>query len=165
MRCVAGKPVEVAETEPIGCLIGRREPRRKTGDVTYAKDIAPILQARCVGCHRAGQIAPFALTEYDDAVAWSDMMLEVIDQGRMPPWHANPKYGEFHNDARMPEAEKELVHKWVAGGAALGRPGRGAAAARVSRGLADSRALYRVSNAGRSRRAGHGYCAVPVLHG
>ncbi len=115
-----GKPVAVAETEPIGCLIGRREPSRTSGEVTYAKDIAPILQERCVSCHRAGQIAPFALTEYDDVAAWADTMLEVIDQGRMPPWHANPKYGEFRNDCRMPDEEKALVHKWVAGGAPAG---------------------------------------------
>ena len=52
--------------------------------MTYSKDIAPILQKNCVNCHRPGQIAPFALTEYADVAAWADTMLEVIDDGRMP---------------------------------------------------------------------------------
>jgi len=122
---LAGKPVEVAQTQPVGCLIGRRTTgpsNRGRGDnqITYAKHIAPILQEHCVNCHRPGQIAPFALTEYDDVVAWADMMLEVIDAGRMPPWHANPSYGHFRNDARMPDAEKELIHQWVAAGAPEG---------------------------------------------
>lgn len=117
---VAGEPVVVAETEPVGCLIGRREPQRTDGDVTYAKDIAPLLSKHCVSCHRPGQIAPFALTEYDDVVAWSDMMLEVIREGRMPPWHADPKHGEFYNDARMLDEEKELFRQWVRGGAPQG---------------------------------------------
>jgi peroxiredoxin len=119
---LAGKPVTTAETKAVGCLIGRREPTEATGEVTYAKHIAPILQQRCVSCHREGEVAPFTLTNYEDVAAWSDTMLEVIDQGRMPPWHANPDFGEFINDARMPDEEKELFHKWVSEGAAEGDP-------------------------------------------
>jgi peroxiredoxin len=117
----AGRSVTVTQTQAVGCLIGRRDAKEPTGDdVTYAKHIAPILQKRCVSCHREGEIAPFALTEYSDVAAWSDTMLEVIDQGRMPPWHANPDYGHFANDARMPEEEKKVFRQWVAGGAPEG---------------------------------------------
>jgi peroxiredoxin len=115
-------PIEMGATEPVGCLIGRREPSQADGEVNYSKHIAPILQSRCVSCHREGQIAPFALTEYADAAAWSDMCLEVIDAGRMPPWSANPAHGEFANDARMAEEEKELFRKWVAAGVPEGNP-------------------------------------------
>jgi peroxiredoxin len=116
------KPVEVAVTQPIGCLIGRRTPKDSDGSVTYARDIAPVLHNRCVSCHREGQIGPFTLTEYEDVVAWADMCLEVIDDGRMPPWGANPEHGEFANDARLTPAEKELFHKWVDAGTPEGDP-------------------------------------------
>jgi peroxiredoxin len=119
---LAGKPVAVAATQPVGCLIGRREPSRAGGKVTHARHIAPILQNRCVTCHREGQIAPFTLTEYADVAAWADMCLEVIDQGRMPPWGANPAHGEFANDARMLPEEKELFRKWVDAGVPEGDP-------------------------------------------
>ncbi|HYO23762.1 MAG TPA: redoxin domain-containing protein [Lacipirellulaceae bacterium] len=123
---LAGKPVPTATTNPVGCLIGRRRqpqsPSSADVPVTFAKDIAPILHKHCVSCHRPGQIAPFALTEYADVAAWSDTMLEVIDAGRMPPWHANPAHGEFYNDARMPDAAKATFRKWVAAGAPEGNP-------------------------------------------
>lgn len=119
---LAGKPVPVAATQSVGCLIGRRTPSDSKSGVTYAKDVAPILQNRCVSCHREGQIGPFTLTEYDDVVAWADMCLEVIDDGRMPPWGANPAHGEFANDARLTPAENEIFHKWVDAGAPQGDP-------------------------------------------
>jgi peroxiredoxin len=110
---LAGDSVAVAETEPVGCLIGRREPSTADAEVTYARDIAPLLQQHCVSCHREGQIAPFALTDYADVAAWSDTMLEVIDDGRMPPWHASPEHGEFKNEARMTDDAKEVFRQWV----------------------------------------------------
>ena len=113
---LADKPVAMAATQPVGCLIGRRTPSALSDGVTYAKDIAPMLQNRCVSCHREGQIAPFTLTEYDDVVAWADMCLEVIDDGRMPPWGANPAHGEFLNDARLTPGETKLFHAWVDAG-------------------------------------------------
>jgi peroxiredoxin len=119
---LAGKPVATPLTEAVGCLIGRREPSHADGDVTYSKHIAPIVQNRCVTCHRDGQIAPFTLTNYADVAAWSDMCLEVIDSGRMPPWGANPAHGEFANDARLPDVEKDLFRKWVSAGVPEGNP-------------------------------------------
>jgi peroxiredoxin len=119
---LSGRLVAAPSTQAVGCLIGRREPSESDGAVTYAKDIAPILQARCVTCHREEQIAPFALTDYEDVAAWADTMLEVIAAERMPPWHANPDHGEFINDARMPAAEKKLFRQWVHDGAPLGDP-------------------------------------------
>ena len=119
---LADKPVEVTATQPVGCLIGRRTPSDAKTGVTYAKDVAPILQNRCVSCHRDGQIAPFTLTQYDDVVAWADMCLEVIDNGRMPPWGANPDHGEFLNDARLTPEEKELFKAWVDAGTPEGNP-------------------------------------------
>src|SRR5262249_59549414 len=90
---LAGKPVSRPTTEPAGCLIGRVQRRPARGDVTYAKQIARILNQRCVGCHRAGGIAPFALTSYRSAAAWAEAIREVVHGRTMPPWDAHPKVG------------------------------------------------------------------------
>jgi peroxiredoxin len=117
---LAGRPVSVPQTESLGCIIGRAHKPTTNSPVTYAHDIAPILQARCVECHRKGEIGPFELTSYSDAAGWGDMLAEVVRKERMPPWHANPKHGSFANDRSMPAAEKELLYKWVDNGCPQG---------------------------------------------
>jgi hypothetical protein len=89
---------------------------------SYNKSIAPVFQKHCVICHRQGEVAPFTLTHYEDAVNWADMIQEVIEQGRMPPWHANPKYGRFANDPHLSPQEKQLILDWIRGGLAQGDP-------------------------------------------
>jgi len=115
-----GQAISVAVTEPSGCLIGRVKQADTTSDVTYSKDIAKIFNANCVFCHREGQIAPFSLTSYEDAAGWAEMIAEVVAEQRMPPWHANPAHGKFSNDARLSNADKDLIARWVAAGAPEG---------------------------------------------
>lgn len=117
---VAGKQVSVAKTEPAGCLIGKVPQTKTPTDVTYSREVSRILKTHCVECHREGEIGPFSLTDYDEVIGWGEMMLEVIDQGRMPPWHANPKYGHFANARHMPESDKQTLREWVAGGMPFG---------------------------------------------
>lgn len=113
---LAGKPVSQPSTPAVGCVIGRVKEQVPTGDITYSNQISRIFNKRCVECHRDGEIAPFSLTSYDDVIGWEDTILEVIDQNRMPPWYANPDHGEFANDARLDNEEKELIAKWVENG-------------------------------------------------
>jgi len=117
---LAGKPVSVLRTDSAGCIIGRSHEISADDSVTYARDIAPILQAKCVECHRANEIGPFALTDYDEASAWGEMIAEVVRDGRMPPWHASPKFGSFANDRHLPAAEKDLLCNWVKNGCPKG---------------------------------------------
>jgi peroxiredoxin len=117
---LAGKPVTVVETTPRGCLITRDERPASLTKVTYAKQISRILQRRCEECHRAGEVAPFALQSYDDAVEHSAMMKEVVLQRRMPPWHADPRYGHFSNDRRMEQEEIDQLLAWIDAGTPLG---------------------------------------------
>ena len=111
-----GEEVSVSETEVVGCHIGRVQKTEPTGDITYAKHIAPLFNARCVECHRDGELAPFPLTTYDDIIGWEETICEVIEDNRMPPWFANPEHGEFKNDCRLSEDEKDMVFKWVDNG-------------------------------------------------
>jgi peroxiredoxin len=117
---LAGKPVSVPETDVAGCLIGRIKQGMESAPFTYCRDVAKILQANCVECHRAGEIGPFALTDFDEVVGWADMMVEVIDDGRMPPWHASPEHGRFANARVMSEADKQVLRDWVVAGAPYG---------------------------------------------
>ncbi|WP_425396652.1 redoxin domain-containing protein [Aeoliella sp.] len=119
---LAGKDVSQPETKALGCIIGRVREAEASSDVTYSRDIAPILQARCVECHRAGEIGPFELANYDDVAGWGEMMAEVVREQRMPPWHASGEHGKFANDRSMPGKEKELIYKWVAAGCPEGDP-------------------------------------------
>lgn len=119
---LAGKAVSTPETKVTGCLIGKVAAPKADASVTFSKHIAPILNARCVECHRTGDIAPFTLDTYEQAAGWSEMIREVVDDGRMPPWHADPKYGHFSNERRLTDAEKQLIRKWVDAGAPQGDP-------------------------------------------
>ncbi len=110
---LGGQAVSNPLVRPTGCLIGRVSRVAPHGEVTYSKHIAPIFQNRCVECHRPGQIGPFALTSYDEVLGWAPMIREVVNDGRMPPWFADPEYGHFSNDARMTDEEKALLYQWV----------------------------------------------------
>ena len=57
-------------------------------DVTYAEDVAPILNENCVTCHRPGEVAPMSLLTYDDARSWARSIGEEGSATPMPPWHA-----------------------------------------------------------------------------
>lgn len=119
---LAGKKVSQPATKVAGCFIGRVQKAKGDNSVTYAKHIVPILQNRCVECHRANDIAPFALTSYEEVAGWADTIVEVIDAGRMPPWHANPKHGKFANERKLTEDEKKAIFTWVKNGAPEGDP-------------------------------------------
>lgn len=119
---IANRPVAVPETEVAGCLIGRDPVPDVRSDVTYTKDVARVLNKNCVSCHRAGQVGPFPLTNYAEAVGWADMVAEVTKLDRMPPWHADPQYGKFSNDARLSDADKRTLARWAEAGAPEGNP-------------------------------------------
>lgn len=113
---LAGKPVSVPETKAVGCHIGRLTRIAPNGEITYNKEIAPILDARCVECHRDQQVAPFPLAKYQDLVGWEETIAEVIQEGRMPPWFADPAHGEFINDTRLTDRERDLILTWIDNG-------------------------------------------------
>lgn len=120
---LAGKSVSVATTEVEGCYIGKVREPKQGAEFTYSKHVAPILQNRCMNCHRPGQVAPFAMTSYDEVAGWAETIAEVIKDNRMPPWHASPDHGKFANARNLPEAEKKVILDWVKAGAPEGDRG------------------------------------------
>jgi peroxiredoxin len=117
---LAGKAVSTPSTPVAGCLIGRVAPAKNDGAITFTKHVAPLLQKHCQECHRPGMIGPMALLTYEDASAWSAMIREVIEERRMPPWHADPKFGKFANDRSLPRQDRDTLLAWIEQGCAKG---------------------------------------------
>jgi len=117
---LAGKEVSIPVAKADGCFIGRVAKTKPHGEVTYSNQIARIMQNRCVECHRPGEVAPFTLASYDEVVGWAETIREVVQEGRMPPWYADPKHGHFANDARLSAEEKQQVSTWVENGCPKG---------------------------------------------
>lgn len=120
---LAGKSLEVEETQVNGCIItARHEPALK--GITYSEHIAPIVQKNCQVCHRQDRPAPFSLLSYEDAAAHADMIREVVMERRMPPSFQDPRYGRFINHQALSPEEIDTVVSWVAAGAPRGDPSK-----------------------------------------
>lgn len=119
-----GKSPTTTAEPAVGCLIGWSKPTTETDPtipvVTYCNQISRIFNEHCVRCHRPGQIGPFPLTDYESASGWGEMIVEVISEKRMPPWHANPEHGEFSNDCSLDPSEVQLISDWVKMGTPFG---------------------------------------------
>jgi peroxiredoxin len=122
-QLLAGREVAKPLTDAPGCIIARVRQPQPDATITYRQHIAPLLQKRCVECHRAGEVAPFELTQYDEVAGWAETILEVVEDGRMPPWHATSDKVTFANDRRLSPLEKQQLAAWVAAGAPEGDVG------------------------------------------
>ena len=85
--------------------------------MTFNKDVAPIFFKSCVECHRAGEIAPMSFMSYKEARPWAKSIKEKVVNREMPPWHADPHFGEFSNDRRLSQKDVDTIVAWVDGGA------------------------------------------------
>ncbi|MEL7336998.1 MAG: redoxin domain-containing protein, partial [Planctomycetota bacterium] len=116
-QLLKGQSPARSSTPPTGCLITRRPKPGTTRDsdnaITFNQHIAPILNQHCIECHREGEIGPMALSEYQEVIGWSDMILEVIDEKRMPPWHADPAVGSFIGQRNLPKAQRDRIQQWI----------------------------------------------------
>lgn len=111
---LAEAPVPTAQSEARGCLITLAETPQQ---VSYARDIAPVLAAKCQSCHSDGNIGPFPLRNYDDVKKRARMVGEVVRTVAMPPWDADPHYGLFANDRRLTDDELKKLLAWIDAGA------------------------------------------------
>jgi hypothetical protein len=92
--------------------------------ITFTKDIAPILQRSCVTCHRAGEMAPMSLTTYQEVRPWVRSIKTRVAKREMPPWHVDKTIGiqRFKDDPSLSDEEIEMISKWVDNGAPMGNP-------------------------------------------
>jgi tetratricopeptide (TPR) repeat protein len=94
----------------------------KSGPPTFARDVAPLVHAKCSGCHHEGGPAPFALIEYAELQDHGEQIVDVTQRGYMPPWLPRPGELRFEHERerRLTEAEKQLLADWFAAGMPTG---------------------------------------------
>ena len=103
-------------------VVGHAQAPAASDVPTFSKHVAPILYANCASCHRPGEIAPMSLLTYAEARPWAQAIGRRVADGSMPPWHADAPHGTFANERRLSPAQKDVIARWVAGGAPQGDP-------------------------------------------
>jgi hypothetical protein len=97
-----------------------RSKKAQFENISYAKDIAPIIQDRCVSCHEPGGLGPMPFTSYEKVKGFAPMIREVIRTQRMPPWHPDPNIGHFKDDEGLSAAQTRTLVHWIEAGAPRG---------------------------------------------
>jgi hypothetical protein len=120
---LAGRDVAEPTVPAVGCPIPGRAGADAEGSVTYARDVAPILNKHCRECHRKGQIGPFPLEDYAQASKRAADLLDVVERRIMPPWKPTPGFGQaFLHDRSMGPEEVATLAAWVDADAPEGDP-------------------------------------------
>jgi peroxiredoxin len=114
-----GKPVKEPLAAAHGCLV-KFEPELTGDNISYAHDVAQILEKHCVSCHSPGNIGPFSMSDYQKVHSKSEMIQEVLLSRRMPPWSADTTLGHFEGEPTMTLQEKRALLGWIADGAKRG---------------------------------------------
>src|SRR5260221_13695271 len=93
-----------------------------SAQVTFARDVAPILQRSCQNCHHPGAIAPMSLLTYEEARPWARSIKQKVTSREMPPWYIDRHIGitKFKDDPSLTDSEIATIVKWVDGGAPAG---------------------------------------------
>src|SRR5438552_18689174 len=99
-------------------MVGARETR----DVTFTRDVAPLMYETCATCHRDGGPAPFSLITYDQVRRHATQIADVTRSGFMPPWKAEPESGAFVGQRRLSAREIQRIQRWVEVGTPEGDP-------------------------------------------
>ena len=92
--------------------------------VTFSKDVAPILQAKCQDCHQPNSIAPMSLIKFDEVRPWARAIRERVSTRQMPPWHIDKSVGvqKFKNDMSLSDEQIDTIVRWIDAGAPQGDP-------------------------------------------
>jgi len=118
-----GRPAAIGVALALATLVsGASSTASAQGDVTFTKDVAPIIFENCVSCHRPGQTAPMPLRSYAEVRPWARGIKEQVESGAMPPWFADARHGFFKNDMRLVQDEIDTITRWVDAGAPQGAP-------------------------------------------
>lgn len=115
-----GHPLTTAQTDPVGCLIEKPGAAGTDGEITFSRDVAPIVFSNCVGCHREGEVAPFALASFENVSKRARQIAEVIEAKIMPPWKPVSGYGHFAGERRLTASQIATLRKWADAGAPEG---------------------------------------------
>jgi hypothetical protein len=104
--------------------VAEEEQQSTSAEITYSKDVAPILRRSCQHCHRAGQMAPFSMMSYNETRPWARAIKTKVMNREMPPWHIDKTIGiqKFKDDYSLSDREIQTIARWVDSGAPQGDP-------------------------------------------
>ena len=106
----------------VSAYVAAGQTRRQQSQVTFTRDVAPILFSACASCHRPEGVAPFSLLTYDDAKSHAAAIVEATQDRVMPPWKPEPGYGEFLDERRLTSDQIATLRRWVDDGLLEGDP-------------------------------------------
>jgi peroxiredoxin len=117
---LSDKPIRVSQTVSRGCRIHFEALAGRADEpVSYVREVAPILQNKCLSCHSPGNIGSWAMSNHRRVGGMAAMIEEVLLTRRMPPWDADPVIGKFKNDSSLSLAEARTLLLWIEQGAKL----------------------------------------------
>lgn len=117
---LAGQTVANPRTPARGCRLAFAPAPVPHGVPSYATDVAPILKAHCVACHRDGAIGPWSMNGHGRLKNKAAMIEEVLLTRRMPPWDPDPDFGEFQKPHYLTREDTQTLLRWVKAGAPRG---------------------------------------------
>ena len=91
-------------------------------EITFHRDVEPVLQKHCQQCHRPGEAVPMALLTYEQVRPWARAIQEAVALNRMPPWFADPEFGKWTNAHEMAQQDRDTILNWVESDAKRGNP-------------------------------------------
>src|SRR5437773_27590 len=120
---LSGIAVAVAIASTVA-VAQQQQPPATSAQVTFTRDVAPILYRSCVRCHRPDEIAPMSLLSYNDARPWARSIKQRVSKREMPPWFLDKTIGiqKYKNDPSLSDGEIATIVKWVDAGAPQGNP-------------------------------------------
>lgn len=130
MRMFAGKGVVIVFVATLALgVCGLTSATEVPNEVTYTKDVLPVLQENCQECHRSfgsnlgGMVAPMSFMSYRETRPWAKSMAKAVADRSMPPWDASPEHaGVFEGERVLTEADIATIVKWSETGALRGNP-------------------------------------------
>ncbi len=115
-----GHALATTHTQAVGCLLESLGSNATDGDITFNREIAPIIFSNCLTCHRDGEVAPFSLSNYEQVSKRARQIAEVVSLHIMPPWKPAPGYGHFVGERRLSDGQIAMLTEWADAGASQG---------------------------------------------
>lgn len=125
LRAIPGRPLQRTLEMPrilLALILVGMTAQVARAEVTFSKDVAPILFKHCADCHRPGEVAPMSLLSYEDARPWAKSIANQVQQRNMPPWSGESDRRTWKNDLSLSDEQIATLVQWAASGAKRGDP-------------------------------------------
>ncbi len=122
MKCPVGGVFRLLLVLAVPAFAAQEKPAAATTQVTFYREIAPIVYRNCSPCHKPGEATPFSLLTYDDVKRHAHQIAEVTKRRFMPPWPPDAGYGDFVEQRRLTATQIQMIQEWVKQGTPAGSP-------------------------------------------